>query len=251
MRPRIIPVILLNNRGLYKTVRFKKPTYIGDPINAIKLFNEMEVDELIVLDISISKENDLIDFEIIEQMAEESFFPLAYGGGVHTLEQGKKLYASGFEKVSINSASFKDFNLISRLAEHAGSQSVIASIDIKKSFLGKPSVYDHRNKKLIKQDLFDYVLGVESAGAGEIFINDVDNDGVMTGYNCELIHELSKSVSIPLVACGGAGAIQDMKKVIDAGAHAAAAGSLFVYYGSQNGILINYPKQEQLDEFLR
>jgi len=251
VRPRIIPVILLNNRGLYKTVRFKKPTYIGDPINAIKLFNEMEVDELIVLDISISKENDLIDFEIIEQMAEESFFPLAYGGGVHTLEQGKKLYASGFEKVSINSASFKDFNLISRLAEHAGSQSVIASIDIKKSFLGKPSVYDHRNKKLIKQDLFDYVLGVESAGAGEIFINDVDNDGVMTGYNCELIHELSKSVSIPLVACGGAGAIQDMKKVIDAGAHAAAAGSLFVYYGSQNGILINYPKQEQLDEFLR
>ena len=250
MRPRIIPVLLLDDKGLYKTVRFNKPKYIGDPINAIKLFNEMEVDELILLDIGASKNKSGIDFEMIQQMAEESFFPMGYGGGVHSLEQGKKLYASGFEKVSINSASFKNFDLISQLADHAGSQSVVASIDVKKSMWGKPSIYDHRNRKLIKRDLFDYVLGLESAGAGEIFINDVENDGVMQGYNCDLFQQLSKSVSIPLVACGGAGCLQDMKKVIDDGAHAAAAGSLFVYYGLQNGVLINYPKQEQLNEVL-
>lgn len=250
MRPRIIPVLLLDDKGLYKSIKFKNPKYIGDPINAIKLFNEMEVDELIVLDIGASKKNSHIDYDMIQHMAEESFFPLAYGGGVHSFEQAKKLYKIGFEKVSVNSASFKDFSLISRVAEHAGSQSVVASIDVKKSFFGKLSVYDHKNKKCLKQSLSDYIIAAELAGAGEIFINDVDNDGLMKGYNCELIQELSKSVSVPLVACGGAGSVQDMKNVIDAGAHAAAAGSLFIYYGSKNGVLINYPDQEQLDNIL-
>lgn len=248
LRTRIIPVLLLRNKGLVKTVKFKEGKYIGDPINAVKIFNDKEVDELVLLDIDASKENRKPDFEAIKDIASEAFMPLAYGGGINELDDIKKLFAIGVEKVIINSAALQNLNLITQAAEIFGDQSIVVCIDVTKNFWGKYQIHAHANKKHQYQDVVEYAQLAEQAGAGEIILNHVDLDGTMAGYDLKLIEKVSQSIKVPLVACGGAGDIQDFKKGFDAGASALAAGSLFVYHGPHKAVLINFPTQQQLKQ---
>ncbi len=251
MRPRVIPVLLLSEGGLVKTIRFKKPNYLGDPINAIRLYNEMEVDELVVLDIQASKTGQPIDLDYLQQLASEAFMPLAYGGGVTTLEGMAKILRSGFEKVVCNCAFIDNPELLSQAAQRFGAQSVVAAIDVKKSFFGKPGLYHHVRKKILRKDLWDHVAEMVDRGAGELFLNSVDQDGRMEGYDLDLIGRVAQSVEVPLVVCGGAGSLEDMSSALERGAHACAAGSLFVYQGRSRGILINYPGDERLKDLVK
>ncbi|MBN2881017.1 imidazole glycerol phosphate synthase subunit HisF [Candidatus Woesearchaeota archaeon] len=239
-RNRIIPCLLLQEDGLVKTIKFKNTTYIGDPINAVRIFNDKEVDELFFIDISASK-NKKIQFEYLKKIASECFMPLGYAGGIKTLEDAKKIFSMGFEKISLTSVVFKNPKLISEISKVYGAQSVLVTIDVKKNIFGKPKVFNYLENKLTAYDPVEFAIRMEKLGAGEIIINSVDNDGVMKGYDLELIKLISKSVSIPVVALGGAGTLDDLKKVVDAGASAAAAGSLFIYYGPHKAVLINYP----------
>lgn len=248
LRTRVIPVLLLRNKGLVKTVKFDKGKYIGDPINAVKIFNDKEVDELVLLDIDAAKENRKPDFDAIKDIASECFMPLAYGGGITTLDDIKKLFAIGVEKVIINTQALTDLNLVTTASEIFGDQSIVVSVDVTKNFWGKYQVYTHANKKHASIDLVEYVQQAEKAGAGEIILNSVDLDGTMSGYDLKLIEKIAHSITVPLVACGGAANIEDLKKGFDAGASALAAGSLFVYHGPHKAVLINFPSQKQLKE---
>jgi cyclase len=245
-RPRVIPVLLLKYKGLVKTIQFKKPKYIGDPMNAVKIFNDMEADELIFLDITASQENRIPAIEIVQEIGDEAFMPFAVGGGIKTLEHIQQIIKAGAEKVVINSACITNPEVISDGANLFGRQSIIASIDIKKTLFGKQKVHILNGKKNTKLNAIDHAVNMESLGAGEIFINSVDQDGEMTGYDLALIKEISEAVKIPVVASGGAGSIEDMKQAINNGASAASAGSMFVYKGSHRGVLINYPDKEEL-----
>lgn len=246
LRTRIIPVLLIRNKGLVKTVKFNKGKYIGDPINAVKIFNDKEVDELVLLDIDAGKEKRKPDFDAIQDIASEAFMPLAYGGGITTLDDVKTLFQIGIEKVIINSAALTNLSLITDAAAIFGDQSIVVCIDIAKNFWGKYQIHTHTEQKHGYTDVVEYVKAAEKAGAGEIIINSVDLDGMMTGYDLKLIEKVSQSISVPLVACGGAGTITDLKKGFDAGASALAAGSLFVYHGPHRAVLINFPTQTQL-----
>lgn len=248
LRTRVIPVLLLRNKGLVKTVKFDKGKYIGDPINAVKIFNDKEVDELVLLDIDASKENRRPDFEAIKDIASECFMPLAYGGGITDMEDIRKLFSIGVEKVIINSTALTDLTLISQASEVYGDQSIVVCVDVSKNFWGKYQVHAHTNKKHAHTDLVEYVQAAEKAGAGEIILNSVDLDGMMSGYDLKLIEKIAHSITVPLVACGGAGNINDLKKGFDAGASALAAGSMFVYHGPHKAVLINFPSQKQLKE---
>jgi cyclase len=246
LRTRIIPVLLLRNKGLVKTVKFKEGKYIGDPINAVKIFNDKEVDELVLLDIDASKENRKPDFDAIKDIASEAFMPLAYGGGINELDDIKKLFSIGVEKVIINSAALQNINLITEAAEVFGDQSIVISIDVTKNFWGKYQIFSHTNKKHNNQDLLEFAKLASNSGAGEIILNNVDLDGTQLGYDLNLIQYISKSINIPLVACGGAGNVNDLKLGFDAGASALAAGSIFIYHGPHKAVLINFPNQQQL-----
>jgi imidazole glycerol-phosphate synthase subunit HisF len=247
LQARIIPVLLLQNRGLVKTVKFDKPKYIGDPINAVRIFNEKEVDELILLDIDASKHQKEPDYELIQEIGSEAFIPFAYGGGITSAHQAKKILFAGAEKVIINSNNFNNENLISEVASLVGASSTVAAIDIKKNFWGKYRVYIHSKNRLSDIDPFEFCQRLESLGAGELFINSVDLDGTMTGYDIGLIERITSSINIPVVACGGAGTIKHLKDVIHISqASAAAAGSMFVFHGKHKAVLINYPEREQL-----
>ncbi len=249
LKTRVIPVLLLHNKGLVKTVKFKSPKYIGDPINAIKIFNEKEVDELIFLDIDASKAKREPNFDLIEDFASECFMPVCYGGGITTIEQIKKLFAIGIEKVSLNVSALTDENLIKEAVELFGSQSIVVTIDIKKSLFGKYQVYNHSSKKAIKQLYLEYIKNIEKLGAGEILINNVDLEGTQKGYDINLMESIVKSVSIPVIVCGGAGILSDFKKVKDeVNVSAVAAGSFFVFQGKHNAVLITYPKYEELEK---
>lgn len=245
-RIRVIPVLTLQNEKLVKTIRFKNPNYIGDPINAVKIFNEKEVDEIIILDITATKEKREPNYKKIEEIAEEAFMPFAYGGGINKLQQIEKLFKLGIEKVVINSALGTNLKLLSEAATIFGNQSIVAAVDIKKNWLGKQQVYTVSGEKKINISLFDYIKQIEEKGAGELFINAVDLDGTYLGYDTALISTISKSVSIPIIACGGANNLTNLLAGISAGASAVAAGSMFVYQGAQKGILISYPSQEKL-----
>jgi cyclase len=235
---------------LVKTVKFNKSTYIGDPINALRLFNEMEVDELILLDITASKQKRKPDCAVLEEIASEAFMPLCYGGGLSTLEDISAVFRAGFEKVSINAAAITHPRLLAEAAAKFGSQSVVASVDVKKSFFGAFKVYNHSKGKIHSQDLKSYIAALVMAGAGEILLNNVDRDGTMEGYDLDLLRTISQEVSVPLVACGGAGCLEDFPRALEAGAHACAAGSLFVYQSRRKGVLINYPGDARLSEVL-
>lgn len=251
MLTRIIPVLLLDQGGLIKTVKFKDETYIGDPINAVRIFNELEVDEIIVLDVGVSKGNLLPDYTLIKELAEEAFMPFCYGGGIVNTDIAAKIFQIGVEKVSINSALYSNAALLEDCAKKFGSQSIVVSIDIKKGLLGQHYLYNHVSGKVVRKNLLDAVRHYEMLGMGELLLNSVDLDGSMAGYDLKLISEIVGSTSVPVVACGGAGKVHDMKQAIDAGANAAAAGSIFVYQGSQKGILINYPDQGQIEEIFK
>jgi len=250
LRHRVIPVLLLHKDGLVKTKQFKDPVYLGDPINAINIFNDKEVDELIFLDIDATKYNKSIDFKLIEEIAQECFMPFAYGGGIKTIEDIQKLFTIGVEKVIINTG-LDNKDLILSAIEKFGSQSIVASVDMKKDEYNKYKIYSYVNNHILNHDLFEYIKELEQLNIGEIFINNVDNDGMQNGYDIDIMNSLSKSVNIPMIACGGAGRLDDLKNIIkDTNVSAVAAGSLFVFYGVHNAVLITYPKYEELETVL-
>jgi len=250
LKHRVIPCLLLQNGGLVKTLKFSNPKYVGDPINAIRIFNEKEVDELMVLDISASKENKEPNYALIEQFAGECFMPLCYGGGIHTFDQAERLFGIGIEKISIQSAAMNDLNIIEKIAKKFGSQSVIASIDIKKNWLGKYQLYSAEKDSLQKQSWDKYLLGVVSAGAGEVVLNSVDRDGTMSGMDLNLIKSSSSMIKVPLIAIGGLNSLSGIKDAVDAGASAVAAGAFFVFYGPHRAVLITYPHYHELETLL-
>ena len=246
---RVIPCLLLKENGLVKTRRFKKPVYVGDPINAVKIFNEKEVDELILLDIEASKNEKEPDYAFIEQIAGECFMPLCYGGGIRTLDQAAKIFASGIEKVSLQASILENPWLIEEIAARYGTQSVVVSIDIKKNLLGKHQLYSGIKKKK-NMDWKGYLLRCIEAGAGEILINSVDNDGMKNGMDLKLIAQASDLAKVPLIAVGGVGSLEDIRDGIQAGANAVAVGSMFVFQGPHNAVLITYPEYDELEELL-
>ena len=251
LQKRVIPCLLLHKGGLYKTEKFKKPKYIGDPINAIKIFNEKEVDELMFLDIDASVANKEPNYKMIEDIASECFMPLCYGGGVKTIEQMKIIYALGVEKISISYGAVLNPNLVKEAASIFGNQSVIVTIDIKKDFWGKKKVFINNGKKNTKLNPIDFIKQIETLGAGEIVINSIDNDGVMKGYDLELLKELKLNTKVPIVALGGAGNLNHIKEVFETSkVDAVACGSMFVYQGPLKGVLISYPHYQKIQELL-
>lgn len=251
-KPRVIPSLLIENGDLVKTVRFKKRTYIGDPINAVKIFNEEEADELCILDISAQKKKS-IDFKLLEDIASEAFMPLSYGGGIMNMESVKRLFRIGFEKIIFNTALSEEPSLIKEAVTFAGTQSIVASIDVRTGIFGKNGCYIECGTRKIKMDIVEYLDYVEELGVGEILLQSIDNDGVMKGYDYSTIGVVSSRTKLPVICLGGAGALSDMVKAIrEYGAHAVAAGSLFVFYGLRRAVLINYPTvQEQAEAGLK
>ena len=247
----MIPVLLIHNGGVYKTNKFKNPVYIGDPINAIRLFNDLEVDEICILNVDASKLNTALNYDVIEDMANEAFMPFSYGGGVKTVDQANQLLKLGIEKIVINHAVQNNNRLIGECAERFGSQSVVVSIDYKKKIFNGNVLYDHVRKKTLQINVVDAAVEAEKSGAGEIIVNSVDRDGLMCGMDVDLIKSVSDVVDIPIVACGGAGNIEHIQKAEESGASAIAAGSMFVFHGRQRGVLINYPKETELQEYLK
>jgi cyclase len=238
--PRVIPVLLLKESALYKTVKFADSKYVGDPINAVRIFNEKEVDELVILDINASKDKKGPDYDLLESIVSEAFMPIGYGGGVNSLLQAKRLFNLGIEKIIINSALYQNESLLYDLVANFGSQSVVACLDYKKNIFGKKFPVFLNATKNKKVDLITFAIHLESLGVGEIILHSVDRDGTFTGYDLEQIKAVSYAINIPLVACGGAGKISDLADAIRAGASAVAAGSIFVFNGIHKAVLISY-----------
>lgn len=253
LRPRIIPCLLVRNNGLVKTVNFKAPKYVGDPINAVKIFNEKESDELIVLDIDATANNVEPNYKLITKLAAECRMPLCYGGGVRTSAQAKKIIGLGVEKVAIGAAAVENPQLVTQISDEVGRQSVVVVMDVKKRLLSKDyDIYTHNAKKNTKCSLFEMVTRFEELGAGEILINSIDNDGQMKGYDLELAKRIRQTAHIPITILGGAGSLKDIGSLIhNCGIIGAAAGSLFVFKGVYKAVLINYPKQSEKDELIR
>lgn len=242
-RPRIIPVLLLKNNELVKSIQFRKHRYIGDPLNAVKLFNDLKADELVFLDIEASRMGKSISIELVAKISEEANMPFAVGGGISTTEQIKNLLRAGAERVIINTAFLKDSGFITKAVEHFGSSSISVCLDIKKSWFGKYKPYNtHYASK--EKDIVSLALKAEACGAGELIIQSVDRDGTFEGYDIHLISQIAKQVSIPVVALGGAKNMQNIRDCYNAtGVNGLGAGSLFVYYGNSKGVLINYPNK--------
>ncbi len=243
--------MLLRDEGLVKTVKFKKSTYIGDPINAVKIFNEKEVDELVFLDIDATIKRKEPPYQVIQDIATECFMPFCYGGGITTIDQIRKIIASGAEKVAINSAAFLNPDLIRQAAGVFGSSTVVVSIDYKKNLFGNPLVYINGGTKSTKTDPVSYAMEMERLGAGELFLNSIDRDGEMGGYDLEMLQKVAAAVSIPVIVCGGAAQLADFSKAFESGASAAAAGSMFVFQSKKKGVLISYPSPEELKEIIK
>lgn len=247
-RPRIIPVLLVDDRDLIKTVQFGKRTYLGDPVNAVKIFNRKRIDELAVLDIGATKRGREPDFELLRDIASEAFMPLSCGGGITTLEQVRELLAIGYEKVVINTALIRNPDLIRQASATFGSQSIVASIDAK-LVNGQYKCVIGDGSEIIDQSPYLLAQTAEQLGAGEIIINSIDRDGMMKGYDTSLIQQVVSAVRVPVTAIGGAGGIHDLKAALNEGhAHAAAGGSMFVYYGRLKAVLITAPSEEELTQ---
>ena len=247
LRPRAIPCLLLRNGRLVKTIRFEKPQYVGDPINAVRIFNDMEVDEIVVLDIGATPDGTGIPFDLIGEMASECFMPMAYGGGLKAVEDVRRVLGLGVEKVVINSAAAADISLIRRVADAFGSQSVVASVDVRTRMFGGYRPCARGGRHAIKAGVVEWVQALEQAGAGEMLVTSIDRDGTMDGYDVDLVRMVSSSVRVPVIAAGGAGSVQDLGDVVaKGGASAAAVGSLAVYQGKNRAVLINFPTPAQL-----
>lgn len=253
LRPRIIPCLLVHNNGLVKTVGFKAPKYVGDPINAVKIFNEKESDELIVLDIDATVNRLEPNYKMISHLAAECRMPLCYGGGVCSSEQARRIIGLGVEKVALSAAAVGNPELVTRISEEVGRQSVVVVLDCKKKLFGKDyDIYTHNGQKNTKRSLFDLVSLFEKAGAGEIVVNSIDKDGQMKGYDLELARRVREMVQIPVTILGGAGSLNDIGELVrDCGLVGAAAGSLFVFKGVYKAVLINYPKPDEKDVLIR
>ncbi len=246
LRSRIIPCLLVRDKGLVKTVNFKNAKYVGDPINAVKIFNEKLVDELIVLDIDASSQQREPDYKMIENLASECRMPFCYGGGIKSVEQAVRISNLGVEKVALSSAALENPQLITEIAQAIGRQSVVVVFDVRKTLFGNYEVYLYNGGKKVKGDLVTLAKDAERLGAGEIVINSIDNDGKMAGYDQKLIRLVRDAISIPLTVLGGAGSLEHIKQVIDE--HkiiGVAAGSLFVFKGVYKAVLINYPSVDE------
>lgn len=252
LRPRIIPCLLVHDKGLIKSVNFKDYKYVGDPINAVRIFNEKEVDELMVLDIDASVENREPDYKMIENLATECRMPLCYGGGVKTVAQAQKIFSLGVEKIAISSVLFEDLSLIQKMSEKVGTQSVVAVLDIKKKLLGGYEIYTHNGKIKTGKNPIEFAKELEKLGVGEIVINSIDHDGIMKGYDLNLVEKIREVISIPMTVLGGAGTLNDIGKLIKKfGIIGSAAGSLFVFKGVYKAVLINYPKRSEKDKLIK
>lgn len=249
LRSRVIPCLLIHNKGLVKTVNFKNPKYVGDPINAVKIFNEKEVDELIVLDIDASVENREPNFEMVKNLARECRMPFCYGGGITTVEQAKKIIELGAEKIAISSSAIKNLSLIRAIGEEVGFQSVVVVLDIKKRgflFGGGYDIYIRNGKEKANVQLKDFIDKLNDIGVGELVINSIDDDGLMQGYNNNLISLIRDWTNFPITVLGGAGSLDDIKNIIKKyKIIGVAAGSLFVFKGKYKAVLINYPNREE------
>lgn len=255
LRPRIIPCLLVHQGGLVKTVEFKNPKYVGDPINAVKIFNEKEADELVVLDIDATVNGSEPDYRMIANLAVECRMPLCYGGGVRTPEQAKQIIGLGVEKVAMSAAAIEDPTLVTRTAQEVGRQSVVVVLDVRKKtglFAKGYEVYTRNGTKAQKLDVMETALKMQAAGAGEIVVNSIDRDGQMKGYDLELAAQLQRRLQVPLTILGGAGSHKDIEALQGVcGVVGAAAGSLFVFKGPYRAVLINYPNPVQRDEICR
>lgn len=251
LKNRLIPVLLLKENSLVKTIKFQKPNYIGDPLNTIHIFNQKEVDELIILDIESSKLGLEPNYQLIKEISSECFMPLTYGGGIRSLDQAKKIFDLGVEKICIQTEAMRNLNFISDLSNLYGSQSIVLSIDIKKDFFKNYKVFSSSISKIISKDWFIWLKKLSNSGCGEILINSVDRDGTLAGPDLDLIKIASKGINIPLIALGGVSNLQDIKLLIDSGADAVAAGSFFFYYGPKRGVLITYPSYDEVKKLLK
>jgi cyclase len=243
---------LIQDNGLVKTVNFKNPKYVGDPINAVKIFNEKAVDELAIFDIDATVLGKEPNYSLIERLASQSMMPLCYGGGVKTVEQAQRIFSLGIEKIALSSSVLHNPQLITQIAERVGAQSVIVVLDVKKKLLGGYEVYTHNGKKATGINPFKFVADAQELGAGEIVINSIDRDGVMKGYDLDLIAKIREKISLPMTVLGGAGSLNDIEKVINAhGVIGVAVGSLFVFKGPYKAVLINYPTQIEKNKIFK
>jgi imidazole glycerol-phosphate synthase subunit HisF len=249
-RVRVIPVLQLENRKLVKTVQFRAPAYIGDPINALRIFNDKEVDEIVIVDIGASRQGRGPDIDLISQLTSECFMPLAYGGGITTLEQASALLTAGVEKVIIGKSFFQTPELVTQISNKFGAQSVLVSVDVKSDWLGRKRVFVQSGTKNTDFDPVAYAQKAEQAGAGELLFQCIEREGTEKGYDLDVLRKIAEAVGIPVVILGGASSVNDFLGAIQAGASAVAAASMFVYKGSQRGVLINYPNQKVLLENL-
>ncbi len=248
-RPRIIPVLLLKNQGLVKSIKFKKHRYIGDPINAVKIFNDKKADELVFLDIDATKENRLISIDFVRKVGDEANMPFAVGGGIKRLDDIRKILNQGAEKVVLNTIAFQDPNFIISAAQKFGSSTISICIDVKKTLFGNYKLMYRNASKKSKYNLLEFIKLMEKNGAGELIIQSIDRDGTYNGYDLDLLRKVSKNVTIPVVALGGAKDFDSFRNAINKSyASAVAAGSLFVYHGPRKAVLINYPEKNKIKE---
>ena len=250
LKKRVIPCLLIDDGRLVKTRQFRDPKYVGDPINAIRIFNEKEVDELVVLDIAASKAGREPDYALIEQFAGECFMPLCYGGGITNVEQAKRLFSIGVEKLCVQTAVLDDMRLVREIADRYGSQAIVVSVDVKKTFLGGHQLYSTASNKARKTPWQHFIGMAVESGAGEIMLNSVDRDGMLQGMDIELIRRAVQGLSVPLIAVGGVGSLSDIRAAADAGASGVAAGAFFVFHGPHRAVLISYPRYHELEALL-
>lgn len=247
--PRVIPCLLLRGKGLVKGTHFKDHRYIGDPINAVQIFNTMGADELLFLDISATAENRIPDLALIQKISDQCLMPFGVGGGIKSVEDARAILKAGAEKVCINTIAFERQEVISEIANTFGNQSVVVSVDVKKNWLGKYEAYVRCGTQKVGGDIFELAADLEKKGAGEILINSIDKDGTMSGMDIELIKKFSSICNVPVIACGGAGTIEDLKNTVTIGGSAAvAAGAMFVFHGARRAVLINYPTEKEKTE---
>jgi cyclase len=250
-RIRVIPVLLIQNGGLVKSIQFKKHQYVGDPINAVKIFNEKEVDEIVILDISASQDKRAPNIQQIAEITGEAFMPLAYGGGITRLEEIVEILYEGAEKVVLNTSALDDPQLITRAAQRFGNQSIVVSIDVQKNWLGQYKVYRNNGTKNTGINPVELAKQVAELGAGEIMLTSIDRDGTFGGYDLDLLKQITQAVDIPVIACGGAAEVKDFQQAVAiGGASAVAAGSMFVFQRPHRAVLISYPSQQELKEKL-
>lgn len=250
--PRIIPVLLIKDKGLVKSVKFNDYKYVGDPLNAVRIFNEQEADELVVLDIDASTYNQPPNYKLIQNLASECRMPLTYGGGVSNLEQAKKILSLGVEKITLSTSLFSNNKIIQEISEQIGNQSVAAVLDIKKKFFGGYTCFTENGKRDQKVCPIEFSKKLQDSGAGEVIINSIDQDGAMSGYDIELIEKIKQVLTIPVTALGGAGSLDHMVDVLKkTRVSGLAAGSLFVFKGKYRAVLINYPNRDKLNKYFK